>query len=98
VVVDTGSTDRTPEIAQILGTRVFDLVRVDDFAAAATRRWREPLGDPLRGEGAPIGVPKCLSHGRGIYSESHKPSSRDGLTRIFDCVDSLKRFLRVVRS
>jgi glycosyltransferase involved in cell wall biosynthesis len=34
VVVDTGSTDRTVEIARSFGARVFDLVWVDDFAAA----------------------------------------------------------------
>src|SRR5882757_3140262 len=34
VVVDTGSTDRTAEIARSFGARVFDFVWVDDFAAA----------------------------------------------------------------
>jgi GT2 family glycosyltransferase len=34
VVVDTGSTDRTPEIAREFGARVFDFAWVDDFAAA----------------------------------------------------------------
>ncbi len=34
VVVDTGSTDRTREIAAEFGARVFDFVWVDDFAAA----------------------------------------------------------------
>jgi GT2 family glycosyltransferase len=34
VVVDTGSTDRTKEIARSFGARVFDFVWVDDFAAA----------------------------------------------------------------
>ena len=40
VVVDTGSADRTGEIARAFGARVFDFVWVDDFAAARTRRWR----------------------------------------------------------
>ncbi|HZW33324.1 MAG TPA: glycosyltransferase [Isosphaeraceae bacterium] len=34
VVVDTGSVDRTVEIAREFGARVFDFVWVDDFAAA----------------------------------------------------------------
>ncbi len=34
VVVDTGSKDRTREIAQEFGARVFDFVWIDDFAAA----------------------------------------------------------------
>jgi glycosyltransferase involved in cell wall biosynthesis/tetratricopeptide (TPR) repeat protein len=34
VVVDTGSTDRTPEIAREFGARLSDFVWVDDFAAA----------------------------------------------------------------
>jgi glycosyltransferase involved in cell wall biosynthesis len=34
VVVDTGSTDRTREIAQGFGVRVFEFVWVDDIAAA----------------------------------------------------------------
>ena len=34
VVVDTGSTDRTKEIAREFGAKVFDFVWIDDFAAA----------------------------------------------------------------
>ena len=34
VVVDTGSKDRTRQIAREFGARVFDFVWVDDFAAA----------------------------------------------------------------
>jgi len=34
VVVDTGSTDRTREIAASRGARVFDFPWVDDFSAA----------------------------------------------------------------
>ena len=37
VVVDTGSKDRTREIAREFGARVFDFVWVDDFAAAQER-------------------------------------------------------------
>ena len=35
IVVDTGSTDRTKEIAHEFGAKVFDFVWIDDFAAAA---------------------------------------------------------------
>ena len=34
VVLDTGSTDRTVQVARSFGARVFDFVWVDDFAAA----------------------------------------------------------------
>jgi glycosyltransferase involved in cell wall biosynthesis len=34
IVVDTGSHDRTAEIARSFGARVFDFAWVDDFAAA----------------------------------------------------------------
>ena len=42
VVLDTGSRDRTVEIARSFGARVFDFVWVDDFAAARNARWRVP--------------------------------------------------------
>ena len=34
VIVDTGSVDRTKEIAREFGAKVFDFVWIDDFAAA----------------------------------------------------------------
>ena len=34
VVVDTGSVDRTREIARAFGAKVFDFPWIDDFAAA----------------------------------------------------------------
>ena len=34
VIVDTGSKDRTKEVAQACGARVFDFAWFDDFAAA----------------------------------------------------------------
>lgn len=40
VVVDTGSTDRTKEVAMRLGARVFDFPWVDDFAAARNEALR----------------------------------------------------------
>ena len=38
VVVDTGSTDRTKEIAREFGARVFQFAWIDNFAARGTRR------------------------------------------------------------
>ncbi len=45
VIVDTGSTDRTVEIAQSFGARVFDFVWVDDFAAARNTALARATGD-----------------------------------------------------
>jgi len=45
VVVDTGSTDRTVEIARSFGARVFDFVWVDDFSAARNAALARATGD-----------------------------------------------------
>src|SRR5205085_5670121 len=45
VVVDTGSTDRTVEIAERLGARVFHFPWVDSFAAARNESLRHATGD-----------------------------------------------------
>src|SRR5208282_5293625 len=45
VVVDTGSGDRTREIAREFGARVFDFVWVDDFAAARNAALAHATGD-----------------------------------------------------
>ncbi|MGC8640624.1 MAG: glycosyltransferase [Isosphaeraceae bacterium] len=45
VVVDTGSQDRTREIAGEFGARVFDFVWVDDFAAARNAALARATGD-----------------------------------------------------
>jgi glycosyltransferase involved in cell wall biosynthesis len=45
VIVDTGSTDRTAEIARSYGARVFDFVWVDDFAAARNAALARATGD-----------------------------------------------------
>jgi GT2 family glycosyltransferase/predicted Zn-dependent protease len=45
IVVDTGSTDRTREVAIGLGARVFDFAWVDDFAAARNESLRHATGD-----------------------------------------------------
>ena len=45
VVVDTGSTDHTVEIARSFGARVFDFPWVDDFAAARNAALARATGD-----------------------------------------------------
>jgi len=45
VVVDTGSTDGTVEIARGLGARVFSFAWVDSFAAARNESLRHAVGD-----------------------------------------------------
>ena len=45
IIVDTGSTDRTVEIARSFGARVFDFVWVDDFAAARNAALARATGD-----------------------------------------------------
>ena len=45
VVLDTGSKDRTIEIARSYGARVFDFVWVDDFAAARNAALARATGD-----------------------------------------------------
>jgi cellulose synthase/poly-beta-1,6-N-acetylglucosamine synthase-like glycosyltransferase len=45
IIVDTGSRDRTIEIARSFGARVFDFVWVDDFAAARNAALARATGD-----------------------------------------------------
>jgi glycosyltransferase involved in cell wall biosynthesis len=45
VVVDTGSCDRTREVARAQGARVFDFAWADDFAAARNESVRHATGD-----------------------------------------------------
>ncbi|MCS6851932.1 MAG: glycosyltransferase [Gemmataceae bacterium] len=45
IVVDTGSTDRTREVAHKLGARVYDFPWIDDFAAARNESLRHATGD-----------------------------------------------------
>src|SRR5580658_1616487 len=45
VVVDTGSHDRTKEIALAHGARVFDFAWCDDFSAARNESLRHARGD-----------------------------------------------------
>ena len=71
VVVDTGSTDRTVEIARSFGARVFDFVWVDDFAAAAMRRWRRP--------------PAIMRSGSMPMTWSSRPSGRSSKRFSSDC-------------
>ena len=45
IVVDTGSTDRTKEIAAGFGARVFDFAWIDDFSAARNVALDHASGD-----------------------------------------------------
>jgi GT2 family glycosyltransferase/predicted Zn-dependent protease len=45
IVVDTGSTDRTKEVAARLGARVFDFAWVDSFSAARNECLRHAAGE-----------------------------------------------------
>jgi GT2 family glycosyltransferase/predicted Zn-dependent protease len=45
IVVDTGSADRTKEVAARFGTRVYDFTWVDSFAAARNESLRHATGD-----------------------------------------------------
>ncbi len=45
IIVDTGSTDRTKEIAARFGAKVFDFAWVDSFAAARNESLRHATGD-----------------------------------------------------
>jgi hypothetical protein len=45
IVVDTGSTDRTKEIAREFGAKVFDFVWIDNFAAARNEALSRATGD-----------------------------------------------------
>jgi glycosyltransferase involved in cell wall biosynthesis len=45
IVVDTGSTDRTADVARIFGARVFDYRWCDDFAAARNYSLEHATGD-----------------------------------------------------
>jgi glycosyltransferase involved in cell wall biosynthesis len=45
VVIDTGSHDRTAEIARSFGARVFDFPWIDDFAAARNQALERATGD-----------------------------------------------------
>jgi tetratricopeptide (TPR) repeat protein len=45
VVVDTGSTDRTREVAERFGARVYPFAWVDDFSAARNESLRHATGD-----------------------------------------------------
>ena len=45
VVVDTGSTDRTQEIARDFGAKVFEFTWINDFAAARNAALSHATGD-----------------------------------------------------
>ena len=68
-ILDTGSTDRTVEIALSFGARVFDFVWVDDFAAARNAVLARATGDYAFWLDADDVIP---------------PRQRDGFKNLFD--------------
>ena len=65
VVVDTGSRDRTKEIALGFGARVFDFAWVDDFAAARNAALAQATGDYA------FWLDADVSHGGRLRSRRH---------------------------
>src|SRR5689334_15138452 len=63
VVVDTGSTDRTREIAAAAGARVVDFPWVDDFAAARNASFEACTGDWIIWLDADDRVPAIVQDG-----------------------------------
>ena len=45
IVVDTGSTDKTKEIAEAFGARIYDFEWIDDFSAARNYSLSQAQGD-----------------------------------------------------
>jgi len=72
IVVDTGSTDRTAEIARSFGARVFDFVWIDDFAAARNAALGLATGDYVFWLDA---------------DETIDPSGREALRLLLDAVE-----------
>jgi tetratricopeptide (TPR) repeat protein len=62
VVVDTGSTDRTVEIARQYGARVFHFPWINDFAAARNESLRHVTGDWVLTLDADFFVPRESAH------------------------------------
>ena len=79
VIVDTGSQDRTKEIARSFGARVFEFAWVDDFAAARNEALAHATGDYAFWLDAddvvePVQVEKL----RALLGSLERPSARRG--------------------
>ena len=85
IVVDTGSTDRTVEIARSFGAKVFDFVWVDSFSAARNEALAHATGDfafwldadlsprsPVRGSSPARGGRLCRRLGRTTLLRMHR--------------------------
>ena len=79
IVVDTGSTDRTVEIASKLGAKVYNIDWIDDFAAAKNYAIEKASGDWIAFLDADEyfltdDVPKILAHLTSIHknTDNHK--------------------------
>ena len=105
IVVDTGSHDDTPAIAQELGARVFHFPWCDDFAAARNESLRHARGrwlfwmdsdDTIDAEnGHQLRCLACGPHPTGVLAyvmQVHCPAADDGTGRGLTVVDHVKMF------
>lgn len=105
IVVDTGSHDDTPAIAQELGARVFHFPWCDDFAAARNESLRHARGqwlfwmdsdDTIDAEnGHQLRCLACGPHPAGVLAyvmQVHCPATDDGTVRGLTVVDHVKMF------
>jgi len=99
VVVDTGSTDATPRIAEELGARLFHFPWCDDFAAARNESLRHAHGEWLFWMDSDDTIPpecgrklRTLANGQhapttlGYVMKVHCPGERDGDLTVVDHV------------
>jgi tetratricopeptide (TPR) repeat protein len=103
IVVDTGSRDATPAIAQELGARVFHFPWCDDFAAARNESLRHARGQWLfwmdsddtidADNGHKLRNLACGPHPAGVLAyvmQVHCPAADDGTGRGLTVVDHVK--------
>lgn len=105
IVVDTGSTDRTPQICRELGARVEQFVWCDDFAAARNESLNYARGEWIFWMDSDDTIPtECgrrlreLADGQhqpdvsGYVMQVHCPGSRDNGSLDMTVVDHVKLF------
>ncbi len=103
IVVDTGSTDRTRDVAAQHGARVFDFPWCDDFAGARNESVRHATGEWVLWIDADehfeeanraklLALRAALPEGPGAYSTRQRSPSRSGETATV--VDQVRLFRR----
>jgi GT2 family glycosyltransferase/tetratricopeptide (TPR) repeat protein len=74
IVVDTGSRDRTPEIAQRYGARLFEFPWCDDFAAARNESLKHARGEWIFWMDSDDSIsPECGRQLRELADREHPP-------------------------